>query len=152
MSKRNYTHIKELVPTIQVMVAEGKTQREIAEQFGFRDRLASADTAGRLTDRLINNGCANTIGMIVSCPICINTEASCLSGCIDIGAQKDKRPTVLFLLPLNHGFEPFVGVLAAGILHTVSSNHKQGLLGAILLTGMLMDISNMMDGTANRIQ
>ena len=38
MSKRNYTHIKELIPTIQSMVAEGKTQREIAEHFGFKDK------------------------------------------------------------------------------------------------------------------
>ena len=38
MSKRNYTHIKELLPTIQAMVAEGMTQREIAEHFGFKDK------------------------------------------------------------------------------------------------------------------
>ena len=38
MSKRNYTHIKELVPTIQAMVAEGMTQREIAEHFGFKSK------------------------------------------------------------------------------------------------------------------
>ena len=37
MSKRGYTHIKELVPEIKVMVAEGKTQREIAEYYGFKD-------------------------------------------------------------------------------------------------------------------
>ena len=39
MAKRNYTHIKELVPTIQAMVAEGMTQREIAEHFGFKDKF-----------------------------------------------------------------------------------------------------------------
>ena len=39
MSKRNYTHIKELLPTIEAMVAEGMTQREIAEHFGFKDKL-----------------------------------------------------------------------------------------------------------------
>ena len=38
MSKRNYTHIQELLPTIQAMVAEGMTQREIAEHFGFKDK------------------------------------------------------------------------------------------------------------------
>ena len=37
MSKRGYTHIKELVLEIKVMVAEGKTQREIAEYYGFKD-------------------------------------------------------------------------------------------------------------------
>ena len=39
MPKRNYTHIKELLPTIQAMVAEGITQREIAEHFGFKDKF-----------------------------------------------------------------------------------------------------------------
>ena len=38
MSKRNYTHIKELLPTIQAMVADGMSQREIAEHFGFKDK------------------------------------------------------------------------------------------------------------------
>ena len=38
MSKRNYTHIKELLPTIHAMVAEGMSQREIAEHFGFKDK------------------------------------------------------------------------------------------------------------------
>ena len=31
MSKRNYTHIQVLLPEIKAMLAEGKTQREIAE-------------------------------------------------------------------------------------------------------------------------
>ena len=38
MSKRNYTLVKELLPAIQAMVAEGMTQREIAEHFGFKDK------------------------------------------------------------------------------------------------------------------
>ena len=38
MKKRGYTHVKELLPAIQQMVAEGKTQREIAEYYGFRDK------------------------------------------------------------------------------------------------------------------
>lgn len=37
MGKRGYTHIKALIPEIQAMVAEGMTQREIAEHFGFKD-------------------------------------------------------------------------------------------------------------------
>ena len=38
MSKRNYTHIKELLPAIHAMVADGMSQREIAEHFGFKDK------------------------------------------------------------------------------------------------------------------
>ena len=38
MSKRYYTHIKELLPTIHAMVADGMSQREIAEHFGFKGK------------------------------------------------------------------------------------------------------------------
>ena len=39
MSKRSYTHVKELLPAIEEMVEQGKTQREIAEYYGFKDKL-----------------------------------------------------------------------------------------------------------------
>lgn len=39
MSKRSYTHVKELLPAILEMVEQGKTQREIAEYYGFKDKL-----------------------------------------------------------------------------------------------------------------
>ena len=31
MKKRNYTHVQALLPEIKAMLAEGKTQREVAE-------------------------------------------------------------------------------------------------------------------------
>ena len=39
MAKRKYTHVKELLPAIQAMIEEGKTQREIAEHYGFDSKL-----------------------------------------------------------------------------------------------------------------
>ncbi len=38
MKKRNYTHVQVLLPEIKSMLAEGKTQREVAEYYGFRDK------------------------------------------------------------------------------------------------------------------
>ena len=38
MEKRNYTHVQMLLPEIEAMIAEGKTQREVAEHFGFKDK------------------------------------------------------------------------------------------------------------------
>ena len=38
MEKRNYTHVQALLPEIRAMLAEGKTQREIAEYYGFSDK------------------------------------------------------------------------------------------------------------------
>ena len=53
MSKRNYTHIKELVPTIRAMVAEGMTQREIAEHFGFKDKFVVKEALKRTRRKAI---------------------------------------------------------------------------------------------------
>lgn len=39
MSKRNYTHIQTFLPAIKEMIAAGKTQQEIAEHFGFKDKF-----------------------------------------------------------------------------------------------------------------
>ena len=38
MAKREYTHVQELLPAIKTMLEEGKTQREIAEHYGFKDK------------------------------------------------------------------------------------------------------------------
>ena len=35
MSKRRYTHIQKLLPTIESMIAEGKSHREIEEELGL---------------------------------------------------------------------------------------------------------------------
>lgn len=38
MEKREYTHVQMLLPEIEAMITAGKTQREVAEQFGFKDK------------------------------------------------------------------------------------------------------------------
>ena len=38
MKKGNYTHIQALLPEIKAMLAEGKTQREVAKYYGFQDK------------------------------------------------------------------------------------------------------------------
>ena len=38
MQKRNYTHVKEVLPEIERMLREGKSQREVAEHFGSKDK------------------------------------------------------------------------------------------------------------------
>lgn len=38
MSKRNYTHVQELFPAIEAMLASGKTQQEVAEHYGLKDK------------------------------------------------------------------------------------------------------------------
>ena len=38
MRKRNYTQVQGLLTEIKAMLSEGKTQREVAEHFGFKDK------------------------------------------------------------------------------------------------------------------
>ena len=38
MVRKEYTHVQVLLPEIKEMIAAGKTQREIAEYFGLRDK------------------------------------------------------------------------------------------------------------------
>ena len=38
MEKRNYTHVQVLLSTIKAMLAEGKSQREVAGYYGFHDK------------------------------------------------------------------------------------------------------------------
>ena len=38
MEKRNYTHVQTLLPEIKAMLAEGKSQQEIAEHYVFQDK------------------------------------------------------------------------------------------------------------------
>lgn len=39
MEKRGYTHVQKLLPIVQRMIAEGKSQREIAEELGLKDKF-----------------------------------------------------------------------------------------------------------------
>ena len=38
MEKRNYTHVQVLLPEIKAMLAEGKTQQEVADHYGFKNK------------------------------------------------------------------------------------------------------------------
>ena len=38
MEKRKYTRVQVLLPEIKAMLAEGKTQRDVAESYGFHDK------------------------------------------------------------------------------------------------------------------
>ena len=55
MKKRNYTHVQALLPEIRAMLAEGRTQREVAEYYGcllYTSRtLQSISTSAVLLER-----------------------------------------------------------------------------------------------------
>lgn len=47
MKKRSYMHVQTLLPEIKAMLAEGKTQREVAEYYGFQDKQVVKRLLGR---------------------------------------------------------------------------------------------------------
>ena len=51
MSKRNDTHVQALLPEIAGMIAEGKTQREVAEHFGFKDKYVVKELLKRQREK-----------------------------------------------------------------------------------------------------
>ena len=61
MSKRNYTHVEELFPEIEAMIASGKTQREVAEHFGVRDMYC------RMLDAMLSKGQEDENGILFVC-------------------------------------------------------------------------------------
>lgn len=52
MSKREYTHVRLLYPEIKAMIEAGKTQREIAEYYGFKDKY-DVSIFWRITKRVL---------------------------------------------------------------------------------------------------
>ena len=50
--KKGYTHIKKLEREILELLANGKTQREVAEHFGFRDKYVVKTFVSRHKQRL----------------------------------------------------------------------------------------------------
>lgn len=51
MKKRNYTHVQLQLPEIEAMIAAGKTQREVAEHFGFKDKSVVKTLLKRLREK-----------------------------------------------------------------------------------------------------
>lgn len=51
MSKRKYEKVQLLLPEIRAMAAAGKTQREIAEHFGFSDKFVVKGLLKRERDK-----------------------------------------------------------------------------------------------------
>ena len=51
MGKRNYTHVQMLLPEIEAMIGEGKTQREVAEHFGFKDKYVVKELLKRQREK-----------------------------------------------------------------------------------------------------
>ena len=108
---------------------------------GSGHRTAGPDVAHRFVDGIVDHSGALLVCVVVGGPVSVNTKAGGLPGGIDVGTQEDKLPSVLFLLLPDHPLESFVGILAAGIFHTVGGDNKEGLFRSVLFPGVLVDIA-----------
>ena len=52
------------------------------------------------------------------------TKFLCLLHRINIGPDKDKLPTMFFLLPFYHFLYLLIGILSAGVFHSVRGDDK----------------------------
>ena len=62
MSKRTYTQVQVLLPEIREMIAAGKTQREIAEHYGFSSKTVVKQLLNRERKKLQKEAAGIVIG------------------------------------------------------------------------------------------
>lgn len=62
MENPNYTHVQMLLPEIEAMIAEGKTQREVAEYFGFKDKYVVKRLLDRQREKRQSGDCSAAKG------------------------------------------------------------------------------------------
>ena len=78
-----------------------------------------------------------------------------MTGCfnrINICAKKEKFPSIFFFLSFDHLLYFINAINVACIFHSISHDDKNGMLRYIFRARIFVDISNVMDSTADRIQ
>lgn len=70
---------------------------------------------------------------------------------IDVRPQEQKFPAVLFFLAFHHLFHLAAGIAPAGIFHAVRGDHKDGVLRPVLFPGILVDVPDVVNGSADGI-
>ena len=110
------------------------------------------DGGHRLAQHLVVKACALDVAVVVHRTVRGNAQVACRLHRIHVGSQEEKLPAVLRLLPPDHFPYPLGRVAAAGILHAVSGDDEEGVLRYIFRTGVLVDVSDVMDGAADGVQ
>ena len=113
---------------------------------------SSASCSRSFADHLIIQRGSFTVTLIVHCTTCTASELACRLYCVNVSTEEQKLPTVFFFLLLDHLLHFFAVVTAAGIFHSVRSDYKHCMLRDIFRSCVLMNISNVMNRTADGIQ
>lgn len=107
--------------------------------------------ANRFCNRLIEDMCAFTVRVIVYRSVFANTIASCSFNSINICTDEQKLPSVLFFLPLNHFLNLLTCITVACVLLSVSCDNEHRVLRHVLVTGIFVNVSNVVNCSADGI-
>ena len=118
---------------------------------GAQRRIA-ADGGDRLAKNLIVQPGAITVAVVVHSPLRCDPHAAGGFHRVYVGPQEEKLPPVLLCMPADHALHPFRGIAPAGIFHPIRGDDKQGVFRDIFRPGILVDVSDVVDSAAHRVQ
>ena len=113
---------------------------------------AAPDGGYSLAHHLVVEAGALAVAVVVHCPVGGDAQMARRLHCVDVGPQEEKFPAILFFLPPDHLLDLLGRIAAAGVLHAVGGDDKEGVLGHILVPGVLVDVPNVVDGPADGVQ
>ena len=116
------------------------------------DLAAPADAADHIAQHLVVQGGAGFVAAVVGGAVRGDAEAPGLRRGVDVGAQEEEFPAVLRLFVFDHFADLGVVVAAAGVLHAVGGDDEEGLVRHVLPPGVFVDVADVVDGAAHRIQ
>ncbi len=105
-----------------------------------------------LADGFVDHRRALAVRVVIRGALRPDAEPSGFLGSVDVGSQEQEFPAVFLLLTANHGLNPVVAVAAAGVFQAVGGDDEEGLLRPVFLSGVLVDVSDVVDGPAYRVQ
>ena len=113
---------------------------------------AGSHCADSIADYIVIKLCSLAVTMVVYCHCRRNAYVSRCLNCIDVCAQENEFPTVLFLLSFYHFLDTSCTVTMATILHTVRDDDENRMLWHIFWARILVNVADVMNGLADGIQ
>ena len=115
-------------------------------------RISALDSDYNLAHHLVVEVSTYTVAVIVHRPVGSEAQVAYRLYRVDVGLQEEKPSSVFLLLALDCLFDPLGRIAAAGALHAVCGDDKERMLQHILVSGILVDVGNMMDSPHRSIQ
>ena len=115
-------------------------------------RSSTSHACDRAADRFIVQSCPYAVGVVIDRTVFTNPKVLRRLDGINIGAEEEKFPTILALLMLNHLLNTNAIIATARIFHAIRCDDEQGVCRNIVLPRILVDVADVVDHAADRIQ